>query len=73
MGLGKGVHDGVVEAVLQQQHVTIHLQKKHTCEACGESFYLHEDLVKHNVQVHSATLGEQLRQSEGLRKQREHG
>jgi hypothetical protein len=25
---------------------------------------LHEDLVKHNVQVHGATLGEQLRQSD---------
>jgi hypothetical protein len=35
---------------------------RYTCEACDESFYLHEDLVKHNVQVHGATLGEQLRQ-----------
>jgi hypothetical protein len=43
----------------------------YTCEACGEAFYLHEDLVKHNVQVHGATLGEQLRQSEEIQKQRE--
>ena len=43
------------------------------CEVCGEAFYLHEDLVKHNVQVHGATLGEQLRQSEEIRKQRESG
>ena len=40
---------------------------KYTCEA----YYLHEDLVKHNVQVHGATLGEQLRQSEEIRIQRE--
>jgi hypothetical protein len=46
-------------------------RNKYTCEACGESFYLHEDLVKHNVQVHGATLGTQLRQSEEIQKQRE--
>ncbi len=45
----------------------------YTCQACGESFYLHEDLVKHNVQMHGATLGEQLRQSDEIRKQRESG
>jgi hypothetical protein len=45
----------------------------YTCEACGESFYLHEDLVKHNVQMHGATLGEQVRQSDEIRKQREGG
>lgn len=41
-------------------------RNRYTCEA----YYLHEDLVKHNVQVHSTTLGEQLRQSEEIRKQR---
>jgi hypothetical protein len=46
---------------------------KYTCEACGEAFYLHEDLVKHNVQVHGAALGEQLRQSDEIQKQRERG
>ncbi len=46
-------------------------RKRYTCEACGEAFYLHEDLVKHNVQVHGGTLGEQLRQSEEIQKQRE--
>ena len=45
-------------------------RNRYTCEACGEAYYLHEDLVKHNVQVHGATLDEQLRQSEELRKQR---
>ena len=44
---------------------------KYTCEACGESYFLHEDLVKHNVQVHGAALGEQIRQSDEIRKQRE--
>ncbi len=48
-------------------------RNRYTCEACGEAYYLHEDLVKHNVQVHGATLGEQLRQSEEIRKQRERG
>jgi hypothetical protein len=48
-------------------------RNRYTCEACGESYYLHEDLVKHNVQVHGATLGEQLRQSDEIRKQRERG
>jgi hypothetical protein len=47
-------------------------RNRYTCEACGESYYLHEELVKHNVQVHGATLGEQLRQSEEIQKQREH-
>lgn len=48
-------------------------RKRYTCEACGESesYYLHEDLVKHNVQVHGAALGEQLRQSDEIQKQRE--
>jgi hypothetical protein len=46
-------------------------RNRYTCEACGETFYLHEDLVRHNVQVHGATLGEQLRQSEEIQKQRE--
>jgi hypothetical protein len=46
-------------------------RNRYNCEACGEAFYLHEDLVKHNVQVHGATLGEQLRQSEEIQKQRE--
>jgi|RhiMethySRZTD1v2_1073278.scaffolds.fasta_scaffold176170_3 hypothetical protein len=45
--------------------------KKYTCEACGESYYTHEDLVKHNVQVHGAALGEQIRQSDEIRKERE--
>jgi hypothetical protein len=44
-------------------------RKRYTCEACGESYYLHEDLVKHNVQVHGAALGEQLRQSDEIQKQ----
>jgi hypothetical protein len=44
---------------------------KYTCEACGASFFLHEDLVKHNVQAHDASLGAQLRQSEEIQKQRE--
>jgi hypothetical protein len=48
-------------------------RNRYTCEVCGEAYYLHEDLVKQNVQVHGATLGEQLRQSEGIRKQRERG
>ena len=43
----------------------------YTCEACGGTFYLHEDLVKHNVQVHGAALGDQLRQSGEIQKQRE--
>ncbi len=47
-------------------------RNRYTCKVYGESYYLHEDLVKHNVQVHGATLGEQLRQSEEARKQREH-
>jgi hypothetical protein len=46
---------------------------RYTCEAYGESYYLHEDLVKHSVQVHGATLGEQLRQSDEIRKQRKRG
>lgn len=48
-------------------------RNRYACEACGEAYYLHEDLVKHNVQVHGATLDEQLRQSEEIRKQRERG
>ncbi|GEM_PF-2751051 len=44
---------------------------KYACEACGTSFYLHEDLVRHNANVHGASIGTQLRQSEEIRKQRE--
>jgi hypothetical protein len=43
---------------------------RYTCDACGESYNMHEDLVKHNVQLHGATLGEQIRHSEEIRKQR---
>ena len=48
-------------------------RNRYNCEVCGQSYYLHEDLVKHNVQVHGATLGEQLRQSDEVRKQSERG
>jgi hypothetical protein len=41
---------------------------RYTCDACGESYNLHEDLVKHNVQLHGATLGEQIRHSEEISK-----
>jgi hypothetical protein len=44
---------------------------KYTCEACGESYHRHEDLVDHNVRVHGAALGEQIRQSDEIQKQRE--
>jgi hypothetical protein len=44
---------------------------KYTCEACGVSFYLHEDLVRHNANAHGASIGTQLRQSEEIKKQRE--
>lgn len=44
---------------------------KYTCEACGGSFYLHEDLVRHNANAHGAAVGTQLRQSEEIKKQRE--
>lgn len=44
---------------------------KYTCEACGASFYLHEDLVRHNANAHGAAIGTQLRQSEEIKKQRE--
>ncbi|HJU35211.1 MAG TPA: hypothetical protein VJ695_08830 [Nitrososphaera sp.] len=44
---------------------------KYTCEECSESYYRHEDLVDHNVRVHGAALGEQVRQSDEIRKQRE--
>jgi len=44
---------------------------KYTCEACGASFYLHEDLVRHNANAHGAAVGTQLRQSEEIKKERE--
>ena len=44
---------------------------KYTCEVCGKVFYRHEDLVDHNVKVHGAALGEQIRQSDEIRKERE--
>ncbi len=44
---------------------------RYVCEACGTSFYLHEDLVRHNANTHGASIGTQLRQSEEIRKQRE--
>jgi hypothetical protein len=46
-------------------------RNKYTCEACGESYNRHEDLVDHNVRVHGAALGEQIRQSDEIQKQRE--
>jgi hypothetical protein len=45
-------------------------ENKFTCEACGESFSAHEGLVHHNVESHRAALGEQIRQSEEIQKQR---
>ena len=44
---------------------------RYTCEACGASFNLHEDLVRHNANAHGAAIGTQLRQSEEIQKQRE--
>jgi hypothetical protein len=45
-------------------------ENKFTCEACGASFSTHEGLVHHNVESHGAPLGEQIRQSEEIQKQR---
>jgi hypothetical protein len=45
-------------------------ENKFTCEACGASFSTHEELVHHNVESHGAALGEQIRQSEEIQKQR---
>ena len=43
----------------------------YTCTECGASFSTHEGLVNHNVNVHGAAVGAQLRQSEEIQKQRE--
>jgi transcription elongation factor Elf1 len=42
----------------------------YTCSDCGASFSTHEGLVNHNVDVHGAAVGTQLRQSEEIQKQR---
>ncbi|MGH9926608.1 MAG: hypothetical protein ACRD5B_14650 [Nitrososphaeraceae archaeon] len=42
----------------------------YTCSNCGTSFSTHEGLVNHNVDVHGAAVGVQLRQSEEIQKQR---
>lgn len=42
----------------------------YTCSDCGASFSTHEGLVNHNVDVHGAAVGVQLRQSEEIQKQR---
>jgi transcription elongation factor Elf1 len=42
----------------------------YTCSDCGASFSTHEGLVNHNVDVHGAAVGAQLRQSEEIQKQR---
>lgn len=47
------------------------LKNEYTCAACGASFRLHEDLVRHNKNAHGAPIGTQLRQSEEIQKQRE--
>lgn len=46
-------------------------KKRYECTACGTSFATHEGLVKHNVEVHGADIGTQLRQSEEIQKERE--
>lgn len=43
---------------------------KYTCEACGASFNTHEALVNHNVEIHGAAIGAQLRQSDEIQKER---
>ncbi len=42
----------------------------YTCSDRGASFSTHEGLVNHNVDVHGAAAGTQLRQSEEIQKQR---
>ena len=42
----------------------------YTCSSCGASFSTHEGLVNHNVDIHGAAIGAQLRQSEEIQKQR---
>lgn len=42
----------------------------YTCSDCGESFSTHQGLVNHNVDIHGAAVGVQLRQSEEIQKQR---
>lgn len=44
--------------------------KDFSCAECGTSFSSHEGLVKHNIEAHGATIGEQLRQSEEIQRQR---
>ena len=39
-------------------------------EVCGASFSTHEGLVHHNVESHGSALGEQIRQSGEIQKQR---
>ena len=46
------------------------MENKFTCEKCGASFSAHQGLVNHNVDIHGAALGTQLRQSEEIQKQR---
>lgn len=43
---------------------------KFCCNVCGVSFSNHAGLVNHNVEVHGAAVGTQLRQSEEIQKQR---
>lgn len=42
----------------------------YTCSDCGASFSTHQGLVNHNVDIHGAAVGVQLRQSEEIQKQR---
>ncbi len=42
----------------------------YTCSDCGATFSTHAGLVNHNVEVHGAAVGAQLRQSEEIQKQR---
>ncbi len=46
-------------------------EDSYRCTDCGASFATHEGLVNHNVDVHGAAVGAQLRQSEEIQKQRE--
>ena len=46
-------------------------KNEYTCTACGASFRLREDLIRHNANVHGVPIGIQLRQSEEIQKQRE--
>ena len=45
-------------------------EDSYTCTECGASFSTHQGLVNHNVDVHGAAVGVQLRQSEEIQKQR---